>query len=152
MSEPPRDLIGWLDYYLVTKAPFQLPANLREFLARAAPWIALVVLVLALGPALYFLGVRSGWRWWGGERYFVGGVWLVGVAYLAYAALLFLALPGLFGRRASGWTLAFYAELLGILISIVLLRNIVGGLLGGLVVLYLLFQVRPHFQIRHRAA
>ena len=146
MTAPPRNLIGWLDYYLVTKAPFQLPANLREFLARAAPWIALVLFILALGPGLYFLGVRSGWRWWGGEGYFVAGLRLAGIAYLAYAALLFLALPGLFNRRASGWSLAFYAELLSILISVVFLRNFVGGILGGLVALYLLFQVRPLFR------
>lgn len=146
MTDRPRDLIAWLDYYLVTKAPFQLPSNAREFLARAAPWIALVLLVLALGPALFFLGVRSGWRWWGGEPYFAAGLRLVGIAYLAYVALLFLALPGLFNRRASGWSLAFYAELLSILISVGLLRNFVGGLLGGLVVLYLLFQIKPSFK------
>ena len=146
MSAPPRDLIGWLDYYLATKAPFQLPANVREVLARAAPWIALVLLILSLGPALHFLGIRGGWRWFHRDPYFMAGIRVIGIAYLVYVALLFLALPGLFNRRASGWSLALYAELWSILISVVLVGNIIGGLLGGLIALYLLFQIRPYFQ------
>ena len=131
----------------MTKAPVQLPQNVREFLARAAPWIALVLLVLALGPALHFLGIRGGWHWWRREPFFATSLYLIGLAYLAYVVLLFLALPGLFNRRASGWQLAFYAEVLSILIS-VMVGNIVGGLLGGVIALYLLFQIRPLFHGR----
>jgi hypothetical protein len=42
----------------------------------------------------------------------------------------------------SGWQLLFYSQVVGIVFS-VLTGSIVGGLLFGLIALYILFQVRP---------
>ena len=41
----PKDLIGFLDYYFVSKAPFQIPQAGREWLAQFGPWIVIVLLV-----------------------------------------------------------------------------------------------------------
>jgi len=55
------------------------------------------------------------------------------------------ALPGLFARKMSGWTLLFYSQLVGIVHSL-LTGNIISGLLTALIGLYILFQVRPLYR------
>jgi hypothetical protein len=52
-----------------------------------------------------------------------------------------LALPGLFARKMSGWTLMFYAQIVSA-VSSILAGSILGGLIGALISLYILFQVR----------
>jgi hypothetical protein len=146
MSSPPRDLIGFLDYYLVRKAPFQIPDSGRQAIVQAAPWVVLVLFILALSPALFFLGVRAGWGWWWGEPALVPRIRLAGVGYLVYCALLFLALPGLFNRKAYAWSLLLYATFVSAVTSVAFLGNVVGGLLGALIALYLLFQVRTLYK------
>jgi hypothetical protein len=44
----------------------------------------------------------------------------------------------------SGWKFAFYARLAGILYSL-LSYAIIGGLVGGLIGLYILFQIREKY-------
>ena len=44
-DQAPKDIIGFLDYYLVTKAPFQLPMNIKEGIVKYGPWIAVVLYV-----------------------------------------------------------------------------------------------------------
>ena len=58
--------------------------------------------------------------------------------------LMIAALPGLFARKMAGWTLLFYSQLVSIVYN-VLTGNIVGGLLFGLIGLYILFQVRTKY-------
>jgi hypothetical protein len=58
-NPPPKDLIGFLDYYLVQKAPFQIPDGVREIIVKFGPWITLVLLVLMLPPLLLVLGVGT---------------------------------------------------------------------------------------------
>jgi hypothetical protein len=53
-----------------------------------------------------------------------------------------LALPGLFKRKMSAWKLIFYSQLIGITFSL-LSGSILGALIGGLIGLYILFQIRP---------
>ena len=59
--------------------------------------------------------------------------------------LMIAALPGLFARKMAGWRLLFYWQLLSIAHN-VLRGSIVGGLLFGLLGLYILFQVRPLYR------
>ena len=88
----PKDLIGFLDYYFVNKAPFQIPQAGREWLAQFGPWFVVVMLVLSLPAVLLLLGVGSTWppvgfggfRWnyfstngWGYTN--VYWLWLIGV-------------------------------------------------------------------------
>jgi hypothetical protein len=137
----PSDLIGFLDYYLVKKAPFQLPPNVKEFLVKWGPWITVVLLILSLPPLLFMLGIGTVLIPFGGVGYAVGFTYLT-LFLIVYLALLIASLPGLFARKTSGWTLLFYAELVSI-VSGLLSGSIVGALLGGLIGLYILFQVRP---------
>ena len=52
-----------------------------------------------------------------------------------------MALPGLFTRKMSAWTLVFYSQLAGIAVSL-LAGALFGAIVGGLIGLYLLFQIR----------
>ena len=66
---------------------------------------------------------------------------LVAAGFLGAFALRAMALPGLFARKMSGWTLMFYAEAISVIGSI-LAMNVLGGLVWGLISFYILFQIR----------
>ena len=140
-DQAPKDLIGFLDFYLVKKAPFQLPAEVKEFLVKFGPWIALVLLLLSLPGLLLMLGVGTAFMPFGGAAYMIGFSYLT-IVLLAQLVLLGLALPGLFKRKMSAWRLIFYSQLVGIVFSL-LSGSIVGAIIGGLIGLYILFQIRP---------
>jgi len=139
-DQAPKDLVGFLDHYLVQKAPFQIPAEIKELLVRFGPWIALVLLILSLPGLLLMLGLGTAMIPLGGVGYAAGFTYLT-VLLLAQLVLLGLALPGLFKRKMSAWTLMFYSQLVGIALSL-LSGAIVGALIGGLIGLYILFQIR----------
>jgi uncharacterized membrane protein YdjX (TVP38/TMEM64 family) len=71
-EQAPKDLIGFLDFYLVKKAPFQLPLEIREFLVKFGPWIAVVFLLLSLPALLLMLGIGAAMVPFGGPVYGVG--------------------------------------------------------------------------------
>ena len=56
-----------------------------------------------------------------------------------------MALPGLFARKMSGWTLLFYAQVVSVIGSLLAL-NILGALVFGLIWFYVLFQIRPLYK------
>lgn len=139
-DQAPKDLVGFLDYYLVQKAPFQIPAELKELLVKFGPWIALILLILSLPGLLLMLGLGTAMVPFGGVGYAAGFTYLT-VLLLAQLVLLGLALPGLFKRKMSAWTLLFYSQLVGIVLSL-LSGAILGAIIGGLIGLYILFQIR----------
>ena len=139
-AQAPKDLIGFLDFYLVQKAPFQLPGQFKEFIVKFGPWITVVLLVLTLPPLLLVLGLGTAFIPFGGIGYAAGFTYLT-VVLLIQIGLMVAALPGLFARKMSGWTLLFYSQLAGIAFSL-LSGSIVGAVIGGLIGLYILFQVR----------
>ncbi len=139
-TEPPRDLIGFLDFYLVKKAPFQIPDGGREWIVKFGPWITVVLLILTLPILLVALGIGAVFVPFGGIGY-ASGFGLLTIAVIVEIGLMIAALPGLFARKMAGWRLLFYAQLVSIVFSL-LSGNIVGGLLFGLIALYILFQVR----------
>ena len=141
-TQPPKDLYGFLDFYLVQKAPFQIPDDAKEWIVKFSPWIAVVLLVITLPAVLLALGL--------GTALVPFGVVVPGFAYvwillLAHVVLLVLALPGLFARKMSSWKLVFYARIVSI-VSSLLSGAIVSAVLGGLISLYVLFQVRDKFR------
>jgi len=145
----PRDIVGFLDYYFVAKAPFQIPAAGRQALVRFGPWIAIVILLMTLPAVLYYAGISHDVWWYG--RWRVADWYLLhdsppaAFGFVAEFVLLLMAVPGLFARTRSGWSLAFYARVVGALTS-VLSGLIVSGLAGALISLYLLFQVRALYR------
>ena len=144
VSEAPKDLVGFLDFYLVHKAPFQIPDAGREWIVRFGPWITLVLLILLLPPLLIAFGIGTSLIPFGGVGY-AAGFGFFPLAVIVEIGLMAAALPGLFDRRMAGWNLLLYAQLVSIVRSL-LMGAIVGGLLLGLISLYILFQVRPLYR------
>ena len=140
-SEAPKDLIGFLDFYLVKKAPFQIPDGGKEVIVKFGPWITLILLILWLPILLVALGLGTILIPFGGGGY-AAGFGVLTLFVIVQIGLMIAALPGLFNRRMAGWRLLFYAQLVGIVYSL-LSGAVVSGLLFGLIALYILFQVRP---------
>ena len=141
-AQPPKDLIGFLDFYLVQKAPFQLPDNAKEWIVKYGPWIAIVLLILALPPLLFELGLSTVLV---GDVAYAAGFTYVTVVVILEVGLLIAALPGLFARKMSGWTLVFWSQVVSCVFSI-LHGALIGAILGGLIAFYILFQVRPLYK------
>lgn len=145
----PKDVIGFLDYYLVRKAPFQLPDSAKEAIVKYGPWIAIVLLLISLPLILLAFGLGAAMLPFAPYGY--TGFGFTVVVVLIEMVLDIAALPGLFARKMSGWRLIFYARLLAIAHSL-LMGAIVSAILGGIISLYILFQVRPLYRAGAQAA
>jgi hypothetical protein len=143
-EQVPKDPIGFLNYYLVTKAPIQLPDNFKEWIVQYGPWITIVVLVLTLPALLAVLGIGALLIPFAGIGYGTGFGFLA-IGLIVEIAMTVMALPGLFARKMSGWTLLFYARLVAI-VSNLLAGAIISALVVGVISLYVLFQVRSLYK------
>jgi hypothetical protein len=143
-DQAPKDLIGFLDFYLVKKAPFQIPDNAKEWLVQYGPWITVVLMVLMLPAVLFVLGVGTALVPFGGIGYATGFGYLA-IGLIVELGLTAASLPGLFARKMAGWKLLFYARIVGLVASL-LAGSIVSALVGGLISMYILFQVRPLYK------
>jgi hypothetical protein len=135
---------GWLDEYMVTKAPFQIPMGGKEFLAKIAPYLIIISAVLTLPAILAFFGLTmfvaplammTGSMGWG----LFGIINLV--TMVTTVVLNVMAVPGLFKRTHAGWKLLFYASLVSF-IGGVLSPYPVGAIIGAIISWYILFQVK----------
>lgn len=143
-SQAPKDVIGFLDYYLVKKAPFQIPDAAREWIVKFGPWIAIVLLALSLPLIFVLLGFGSVLAPFGGLGY-AAGFGLTALLIIIDIVLMVLALPGLFARKMSGWSLMFYSRIAGLLASISA-GSFFGGIIGAVISFYILFQVRSLYK------
>jgi hypothetical protein len=141
-AQPPKDLLGFLDFYLVQKAPFQIPDEAKEWIVKFSPWIAIVLLVLTLPALLLALGISAVLVPY---SVVVPGFAFLWIFLLAHVVLLAMALPGLFARKMSAWKLVFYARIVSI-VSSLLSGAVVAAVVGGLISLYVLFQIRDKFK------
>ena len=151
-GQAPKDIIGFLDFYFVKKAPFQIPAAGREWLVQFGPWIAVVMLVLSLPLLLTLLGFRSTWSpfyptYQYAYRYGfdTSGYWPLTLGTIVHFGLVGMALSGLFARKMSGWRLMFYAAVVRLLTAL-LSWAIIPGLVVALISFYLLFQIRTLYR------
>lgn len=145
-DQPPKDMIGFLDYYFVKKAPFQLPINVKEGIAKYGPWISIVLLVLLLPPILIIFGIGTALIPFAGPAYATSFTWLT-LLTIVQIGLLIAALPGLFARKMQGWRLIFYSRILSI-VSLLLSGLILNAIVGALVSFYVLFQVRDLYEVK----
>lgn len=143
VSQAPKDIIGFLDYYFVRKAPFQLPEQVREAIVKWGPWIAVILLALALPAVLFLLGIGTALVPFGGY-YYAGGFGLAAIFLIVHVVLLIAALPGLFARKMSAWRLMFYAEVVTF-VQLLLVYAIVAAVIRALIAFYILFQIRTKY-------
>lgn len=135
-----------LDLYLVKKAPFQLPANVKEFIVKFGPYITLVFMVLALPVILLALGLSAVILPAYGVATGIGvGISATIGLVLAVVSLVLeaIALPGLFKRSKVGWNFLFYALLVSV-VSYVIHLDIL-SVVFSVISFYFLFQIRSYY-------
>jgi len=140
-----------LDLYLGKKAP-QLPKEWKEFLAKIAPYLAIIGVVIGIPAVLALFGFSAFVVPMGtiggimGGRPFLGVGYLISVFFLAGIIILeALSISPLFKRSKTGWNYMYYATLLGAVQNLVSF-NIGGLIIGTLLSLYILFQVRELYK------
>ena len=141
-----RQIEDTLAEYLVKKAP-ALPSNVKEAIVKFAPWVTVIMLILTLPLLLAVFGIGAMFA----PFSFMGGV-SAGTSYLltlvftvVQIILEVMAVPGLFKNERRSWDLLFYAALVGVVQNVITF-NVGGLLIGSLLYLYLLFQVREYYK------
>lgn len=144
-----KSLEETLELYLVKKAP-ALPANIKDVIVAIAPWLTLVFVIIAIPAILLVLGLGTLLMPFG----FLGGP-TVGFQGMASVLALLLtlpsvvlegmAIPGLFARSRQGWRFLFYSNIISGIYNIATF-NISGLIIGTLLSLYLLFQVKNYYE------
>ena len=140
-----------LEEYLGKKAP-QLPKGWKEVIVKFAPYLTIIGVVtgvlgllalLGMGTFLVPLGTVGGIV---SGQPFLGFSFMINIVFLG-AILLFegLAIPGLFSRSKKGWTFLYWSALISILQNIISF-NIGGLVIGGLISMYFLFQVKEYYK------
>ena len=143
-------LEGWLAP-IFAQAP-HLPASFREFLATIAPWLSLIFGILgliALLSAGVLLSVAS-------LSFMTGGIsevaWVISVlAGLIAAVLQILAFSPLKKRQKKGWNYIFYGTIITTAAAIIEIAigygsSAIGTVIGTVIGLWLLFEVRPLYR------
>lgn len=140
------DIEKLAEEYLVKKAP-ALPEGIKEAIVKFGPWISLILMVMSAPLILGFLGLGTfmmPFSYLGGLRMGMG--YTVSMVFTAVIMVMeVIALPGLFKRAKAGWTMMYYATL------VTAVQNLVAFNLGGLVIgtllgLYVLFQVKSYYK------
>ncbi len=140
-----------LDLYLVKKAPFTLPDNVKEIIVSLAPWVTLILMIVAVPSVLLVLGlgavVAPFTAFLGpGPALSYGINYTIAMLVTAVSIVLeLLAIPGLFKRSRKAWNLVFYASLIST-VSGILSGGLIGALIGAVIGLYFLFQVRAYYK------
>lgn len=137
------------DEYLGKKAP-AMPDNIKDTLVSFAPYLAIIGIVISVPGIIAILGISS---MMGPLGAFAGASYVsysifhyIGVAGLIISAVLDgLAINGLFKRSMGAWRLLYYSSLVTFVAS-VLQGNIVSAIIGALIGLYILFQVKNKYK------
>lgn len=144
-KNPIQQLESFLTLYLVKKAPYTIPSSAREKIVAFAPWIDLILAITFIPILVALLGLNfflSSYAWSMGA--YVPGWGLSTIIALGICALEICALPGLFKRKKYAWTFVMYGALLTVIENVVFFS--VGGILGGIIGLYILFQVKEYYK------
>ena len=143
-----------LDEYMVQKAPFALPQEVKEFIANVSPYLIIVLAVMALPiifAALGLTAILSPFAMMGGYGYGYGFAWgfgaIVGLAVAVITMIMeVMAVPGLFKRTAGAWRLLFYASIVSLIGTIISFSGIIGGIIGAIIGWYILFQLKELYK------
>ena len=147
-----KGLIGQLeallDEYMVKKAPFALPKEVKEFIAKISPYLIIIFAIMAIPAILAALGLTAivaPFAMLGGH------VWGFGATISLVAAIItivmeVMAVPGLFKRTKASWNLVFYASIVSLVGGIISVNGIVGAIIGAIIGWYILFQVKELYK------
>ncbi len=140
-------LEAFFDTYLHKKVPFHLPPHVKELIVKFSPYISLILALIALPIVLAAFGLGLAMT-----PVFILASASLGMMYYIQVALTGVALvmeiiafPSLQKRHLSGWKLMYYAALLQA-VGNLLAMNLVGLVLGLVISMYFLFQVREYYK------
>ncbi len=150
-TSPLVQLDALCEEYLVKKAPFAIPVNIKELIVKYGPYVSVVLAVLLLPVVLAAIGLTAllGPLSALSQEYInpLGTIW--GILRLVFSLggmlLWIMAIPGLFARSKKGWTYSFYNVLLNALQGLVFMQwgNLI---LGTLISLYVLYQIKSYYK------
>jgi hypothetical protein len=165
VSGPLAQFEAWLYDMLVVKAPFQLPAGVKEWIVKYGPWIALVGGILAIlfvVPTFFAaLAVTSyssavlGGVYGAAVMASVGPMFYISLVVLALQLIiLFVSVPMLLKRQRKGWMLVFYSEVISLVYTVLNtfsygyfnFGTLLGGLIGAAIGFYFVFQIRSYYK------
>jgi hypothetical protein len=132
------------------KAP-AMPENFKETIVSFAPYLAIIGIVISLPAIFAILGIGA---MMGPFSAFMGAGYMMSYGFTYYIGIIaliigavfeLLAIPGLFKRAMSAWKFMFYASLISFVASI-LQGNLSSAIIGGLIGMYILFQVKALYK------
>lgn len=142
-----NSLTSTLETYMVQKAP-PLPASWKGFIVKILPWLIIISLIFTIPAILAAFGLTT---------FLLPMSFLPIIAGIGFAftlsliinalgvVLKIMALPGLFKHTKRGWSLLYYSVLLGAVANLIVF-NIIGLVIGTLISLYILFQIRSYYK------
>ena len=140
-----------LEEYLVKKAP-SIPKEWKEVIVKFGPYLTILGVVMGIPAILALLGagtILAPLGFVGGMmtgRPFLGAGFIINVLFLGVMIVLQgLAIPGLFSRSKKAWTFLYWSALVGVVQNIVSF-NVGGLVIGGLISMYILFQVKEYYK------
>ncbi|OGK30978.1 hypothetical protein A3F29_04410 [Candidatus Roizmanbacteria bacterium RIFCSPHIGHO2_12_FULL_33_9] len=139
-----------LELYLVKKAP-NLPKTIKDLIVVLTPWFTLLGIIFSIplvfvafglstliGPLSVITGPLPAISYGAGYTF--------AMLILAFALVLdALAIPGLFKRQIKGWKFIYWATLVSF-VSNIFSFNLFGGIIGTLVSLYFIFQIKSYYK------
>ena len=141
-----------LDEYMIKKAPFELPAGVKEFIVNVSPYLIIIFAILALPIILAAAGITAIFAPFAmmggyglGHGFGLGAIISIAVT-TAVIVMEFMAVPGLFKRTKASWRILFYASILSLFGSIISISGILGGIIGAIIGWYILFQVKELYK------
>jgi len=141
-----KQLDETLDLYLKQKAP-AIPQDIKDLIVSFAPWINILLMLLAVPALIGILGLSTRvnrWAYWSGTG--MGMTYYISMALLGLTLLLRgMAIPGLLSRNIKGWQFVYYSIYVDAVHSL-LSYNIVGAIIGALIGLYVLFQIKDAYK------
>lgn len=147
--ESKNDLVDTVGEWFEKFPP--LPKNGREALVKFAPVISLVFGILGVITSISGLGLltaTSPFAILGGAQAVssYGTGFIAVLFYLVSSVLLLAAFPGLKAKKLSGWNMLFWSEIVSFVGGIVSLTSILSALLGVIIGLYLVFQIKSYYK------
>ena len=136
-----------LNKYMVEKAPFALPMGLKEFVVKVSPYLVIIFAAMSAIAVLAVFGFSSAfvpYAMMGGYG-FGTGVMTSLVTTIIVLVLEVIAIPGLFKRTQGAWRLMFYASIVNVIGSLLIL-NIIGAVLSALIGWYIIFQLKDMYK------
>lgn len=124
-----------------------LPKNWTEVIVKITPWISLIFGILGVLTALAAFGiftVAAPFMAMGSGVGVASGNIVASVLWFVSSALMLASFPGTRAAKMSGWRLLFYSEVANLASSAVIFS--VSGVLGALIVFYILFQIKNHYK------